>query len=169
MFKYLVRLVAFTDDDAPAVARNLSRARGQWGRFASVLTREGSNPKTMGYFYQAVVQSVLLFSVESWVLTTPLLRRLEGFHHRAVRRLARMGPSRRPGGDEWIYPPIEEALAVAGLAPMAVYIDRRQRTIADYISTRPILELCKAARRLPGSGNYQKWWDRQPDNDEVDE
>ncbi len=69
MFKYLGRLLVINDDDAPALARNLLRARSQWGRFSTVLTREGANPKAMGYFYQAVVQSVLLFAIETWVVT----------------------------------------------------------------------------------------------------
>ena len=80
-----------------------------------------------------------------------------------------MGPSQRIGTNEWIYPPIEEALEVTGLAPMAVYVERRQRTIVENISTRPILELCKEARRLPGSNSYQKWWDNQPELVEDEE
>ena len=119
----------------------------------------------MGYFYQAVVQAVLLFSCETWVLSATMLRRLEGFHHRAVRRIAKMGPSQTIGTNEWVYPPIAEALDVVGLAPMAVYVDRRQRTIEDYISTRPILELCKAAQRPTGSRDCQRWWDRTPEPD----
>lgn len=162
VFKYLGRLLVMNDDDGPALVRNLSRARSQWGRFSPVLTREGASPKVMGYFYQAVVQAVLLFSVESWVLTPPMLRCLEGFHHRAVRRIAKMGPSQRNGGREWVYPPIAEALDVCGLAPMAVYVERRQRTIEDFIGARPILEICRAAQRLPGSDGFQLWWDNRP-------
>lgn len=160
VFKYLGRLLVINDDDAPALVRNLLRACSQWGRFSPVLTREGATPKTMGYFYQAIVQAVLLFSVETWVLTPQMLRHLEGFHHRVVRRIAKMGPSQRPGTNEWVYPPVDGALEVAGLSPIQVYITRRQHTIEDYISTRPILEVCKTTRRLPGTGNYQKWWDR---------
>ena len=43
-FKYLGRPLAMTDDDWPAIYRNLSRARQKWGRFSRLLVREGANP-----------------------------------------------------------------------------------------------------------------------------
>ena len=38
-------------------------------------------------FFKAVVQAMLLFRVETWVLTQRMERDLESFQHRVVRRI----------------------------------------------------------------------------------
>ena len=64
-FRYLGRTLTSTDDDWPAVARNIQRARATWGRLARILGREGADPKVSRNFYIAVTQQVLLFGAES--------------------------------------------------------------------------------------------------------
>ena len=44
-FKYLGRVLTNTDDDWPAVAGNIRKARANWGRLARILGREGADPK----------------------------------------------------------------------------------------------------------------------------
>ena len=44
-FRYLGRLLTATDNDWPAVAGNIKKARRSWGRLAKVLGREGADPK----------------------------------------------------------------------------------------------------------------------------
>jgi hypothetical protein len=41
----------------------------------------------MGKFYTAVVQSVLLYGSETWVLSEKMRRMLEGFHNRCARQM----------------------------------------------------------------------------------
>ena len=60
-FCYLGRILTSTDDDWPAVARNLRKARVTWGRLARILGRKGADPKVSRNFYIAVTQQVLLF------------------------------------------------------------------------------------------------------------
>ena len=43
-------------------------ARGKWERLVKMLGREGSDNIIVGRFYVAVVQEVLLFGDETWVL-----------------------------------------------------------------------------------------------------
>ena len=43
-FRYLGRILTSTDDDWPAVARNLQKAQATWGRLARILGREGGGP-----------------------------------------------------------------------------------------------------------------------------
>ena len=62
------------DDDWLAVARNLVRARKSWGRLARILSREGADKKVSGTFFKAVVQQVLMFGAERWVLTPRIER-----------------------------------------------------------------------------------------------
>ena len=42
--RYLGRILTSTDDDWPAVARNLQKARATWGRMARILGQEGGGP-----------------------------------------------------------------------------------------------------------------------------
>ena len=104
LFCYLGRTLLSSRDDWPAVERNLRRAQVKWGRLAKILGREGADRRTAGRFYVAVVQVVLLFGSETWVLTPWLEKFLEGFCHRAARRMAGMGPKCQRDGI-WVYPP----------------------------------------------------------------
>ena len=72
-FRYLGKILTRTDDDWPAVARNLQKARVTWGRLVRILGREGADPKVSHNFYIAVTHQVLLFGAESWVLTVSSL------------------------------------------------------------------------------------------------
>ena len=68
-FKYLVRELMEVGGDWPSVAGNLRKARNLWVRMSRILSREGEDPKVSGHFFKAVVQAVLLFWAETWVLT----------------------------------------------------------------------------------------------------
>ena len=41
------------------------------------------------------------------------------------------------------------------------YVSRRQNTVAHYIATRPIAELCLAAKQRPGQRVETRWWDQE--------
>ena len=77
---------------------------------------------TVGMFYVAVVQAVLLFGFETWVLTPWLEKHLEGFHHGVAWRMAVMGPKCQQDR-AWVYPPIGEVLVMVGLVLIRIYID----------------------------------------------
>ena len=113
-----------------------------------LLGREGKDRRTVEIFYVVVVQSVLLFGSETWVMNPHLEKSLEGFHHWAVWWMAGMGPKSQRYGT-WVYPLIGAALSMVGLYKIEVYIDRRQNTVAQYISTHPIMDLCLVVERKP--------------------
>ena len=104
-FRYLGRPISFLDDDWPAVYRNLKKARQRWAQVSRVLTQEGSSPRVCGMFYKAIVQSVLLYGCETWVITPQVLKALEGFHHRVARRLSGRMPCHVQATDAWEYLP----------------------------------------------------------------
>ena len=67
--------------------------------------------------------------------------------------------AKRDASGEWMWPPISEALEVAGLYPIREYIHRRQSTIATYIAERPIYKMCMEATRAPGAYHSRlNWW-----------
>ena len=86
-FTYLGWVMTAGDDDWPAVAENLAKARRSWGRLQRIFRREGATPQISGSFFKAVVQQVLLFGAETWVVTPKMERALSGFLHGAARRL----------------------------------------------------------------------------------
>ena len=58
----------------------------------------------------------------------PIRRFLGGFHHKVARRLT--GRQHRLGRDGlWIYPPLEDAIAEAGLQEVETYVSRRKNTV----------------------------------------
>ena len=102
------------DDDWPAVAGNLAKARKSWGRMQGILRREGATPRISGNFFKAVVQQVLLFGAETWVVTPKMERALSEFLHGAARRLAGRQLRREKDGD-WHYPSLEGVMKEAGI------------------------------------------------------
>ena len=63
-----------------------------------MLIREGERPCVYIFFFKDVVQSVLLFCAETWVVTTRMRRVLRGFHELVARQLT--GVSRGGGETE---------------------------------------------------------------------
>ena len=52
-------------------------------------------------------------------------------------------------------------MAEAGLQEVDTYVSHRQNTVAQYILTRPIMELCLAAERRPGKRVEMRWWKQE--------
>eukprot|EP00978_Attheya_sp_CCMP212_P005928 scaffold13219_cov61-Attheya_sp.AAC.4 len=111
-------------------------------------------------FYKAVVQSILLFVSEAWVVTKPMLQALKGFHSRVARQLSGKTPHFCHATYEWIYPPTEKALEEVGLWPIEKYIESCQNAVVDYVATWPIFELCTEAEWPTGSQSSRRWWDQ---------
>ena len=92
------------------------------------------------------------------MVTTADLTMMEGFHVHAARRMAGMMP--RKTGDIWKYPKSRWVLAAMGLRPLEHYIMVRRHNIAQWITHRPIFELCKDAGRWRGLAPRPFWWDQ---------
>ena len=48
----------------------------------------------------------------------------------------------------------------AGLIDVYTSIQRRQNTVAQYIATRPLLDLCKGAQQREGVRVTLRWWEQ---------
>ena len=83
----MVQVLAEEENDWPAGVRNLRSARQKWARLNRILSREGEDERTLRHIYLAVVQLVLLYRSETWVLKPRMQRVLVSFHHRVARRL----------------------------------------------------------------------------------
>ena len=110
-------------------------------------------------FFKAVVQQVLLFGAETWVVSPIMERALRAFIHGAARRLTGIQPRRGRDG-KLSYPSLEGSMKEAGLTNVRTYINRRHNTVAQYIDTRPLLDLCKGATQREGARVTLRWWDQ---------
>ena len=126
------------------MVRNLRRAHQKWVWLTQLLRRELADARTLVMLYVAVVQAVILYWSENWVMSPRIVRTLGRFHHRVAHRLTGRQPRRRLDW-AWFYPPLAEAMAEAGLQVVETYSARHQNTVTQYIATRPIMDLCLAA------------------------
>ena len=113
-----------------------------------------------GNFFKAVVQAVLLFGAETWVLTPRMEGALDIFQYKATCRITGRQPRRR-GDRRWVYPSLKEAMREAGLEGIRKSTTRRQNTVAQYIATRPILDLCEQATQRLGERVSRRWWEQE--------
>ncbi len=145
VFRYLGRLLSQDDDDVQAVRNQLCKARGTWARIGQVLRWENAPPRVSAKFYKAIVQSVLLYESETWVLSLAVMARLKGFHIRVVYRMAKRHVPRRGPNLQWVYPPSEAMLEECGMHTIQHYIDVQRETIAKYVVGCSIFAECQGA------------------------
>ena len=153
-FRYLGRILDENDDDNHALQRQLARARTKWGRIASVLRSQGVKPRAMGYFYKAIVQTILLYGLETWVLSDFQLKQLRSFHSRVARYLTGRHIRQNEDGT-WFHPPTDGVLEEAGLRTIDEYIRRRRDTVRNFVRFRPIYEVCRQSTAI---SNRAVWW-----------
>ena len=79
------------------------------------------------------------------------------FIHGAARRLTGRQPRRGRDG-QWSYPSLEGSKKDARLNDVRTSINRRQNTVAQYIATRPLLDLCEGATQREGERVTLRWW-----------
>ena len=79
LLRYLGQTLLSLENNWPVVEQNLRGARGKWGRLENILGREGADRRTVGRFYVALLQAVLLFRYKTWVLTPPVGESPQGF------------------------------------------------------------------------------------------
>jgi hypothetical protein len=142
-FKYLGGVLERNDNDWPAVRHAIQRAQMVGGHLQRLLTKDHADTKTMSSLYKAVVQAVLLYGSETWVLTGAMEKTLQSFHWECARYIT--GKHIRPDlndleGKIRICPLSDAILEEAGLLPVQEYIKQRRSTIQNFTTSRPIYE-----------------------------
>ena len=66
----------------PVMVINLAKARAVWQKLTRILSREGAATRLSGFLFKAVVQLVLIFGEEKWVVTPRMGRVLWGYNTR---------------------------------------------------------------------------------------
>ena len=134
-FKYLGRYVTDTDDDTVTIRYNLKKANEAWGQLHRLILYEKKrNLRAAVSVYRSIVESILLYGSETWVLQGyKVLDRLEKFHRRCARFLT--GDFIRPDVDgTWVHPHTENVFRKAGLESIEKYIEKRKVHVANYLT-----------------------------------
>ena len=100
-----------------------------------------------------MVQQVLLFGPETWVLTPRIERALNSFMHGSARRITERHP-RRGWDRKWFYPSLEGAMKESGFKDIRTLINNRQITVAQYIATQTLMDLCEGTNQIGGAMVY---------------
>ena len=72
VLKYLGRLLERSDDGCPEVLRKNRKVRQVWGCQWKFMRRKGADTFISEKLYCTVVQAVLLFGMETWVLSAKM-------------------------------------------------------------------------------------------------
>ena len=97
------------------------RARSVWGILGTLLRQCGEEPRVSEIFYRMVVQAILLYGSETWVLSASMENRVEGTHTEFL-RLITGKRSRRLGDGTWETPGAEGVREAAGTQLERIYI-----------------------------------------------
>ena len=124
---------------------NIRKSRQVRGVFGRYFKGRGKETTVLAKIYRVLVQAVLFFGAETWVLTEKMSQRLEGLHVIFLRQVTRKQAKRRRDGS-WRQIPTEEVLQGAGKQTLRIYVVRRQATVAEWVATRPIF-ICVCDRR----------------------
>ena len=59
------------------------------------------------------------------------------------------------------YPSLVGSVKEAGFTEIRKSITNRQNTVAQYIATRPLLDLCERTTHRGEARVYRRWWDQK--------
>ena len=128
------------------------------GEFKEVSEAGGDGSNYIGKFYRAVVQAVLLFGAEPWMLLAAMLKNIEGVHIGLLQQVMGM-KSLTIEEETWTKEGTDRVLQTAGNKPLREYIEKRQVTVSEWVDLRPIFEVCtKEMGYEEGEKLRELWW-----------
>ena len=75
-FNYIGILMDRSDDDWPSVLHSIRKSRQVWGGIGEILWSEWAETEVSEQFYCEIIQSVILFRAETWVITEKIIQKL---------------------------------------------------------------------------------------------
>ena len=92
------------------------------------------------------------------MLLEPMAQRLEGVHMGFLWQVKK-SKAKRLRDWSWRKAETKKFLQGAGTQPLRKYLDRRQATVSEWVSLRPIFDVCARETRYEGGGKLQvMWW-----------
>jgi hypothetical protein len=75
-------MMAQDNDNLQAICAQLWETRSTWAWVGQVLWSKNASPFAAAQFYQAIIQAILLYGSNTWVISQTALVWLEGFYIR---------------------------------------------------------------------------------------
>ena len=110
-------------------------------------------------FYWAVVQAVMIFGTETWVLSEAMVLLIQITGQKSKHQRDRT----------WRSAAAEKVIKEAVTQSLGAYIDKRQATVAEWVDLRLILEVCDKETGYKGGGMRQDTWWRKNGVQEASE
>ena len=107
-----------------------------------------------------MVQAVLLYGADSWVVKNSDLQKLNSFHKRAMRYMT--GCHIRRYGEDWEYPDHKILLRRCRLFPIETYLERQRGTLREYFmeNRRDLLDEAIQQNRHAKDVHKIFWWNQ---------
>ena len=99
-FPYLGRTVSYNNRYWVDLYQNLRKSRRWWEMVAKLVMKMGATVWALGVIYKAVLQMVLLYGIDIWVLKGSMLKALEVLYNRISRSITGNMDWHKAGG-EW--------------------------------------------------------------------
>ena len=122
-----------------------------------ILWKEGAKPQVSPMFHRAVVQTVLIFGEETWVLSEAISSNLEEVHMGFLNQITGQREVQQEDGT-WRQVEEKKVLEKAESHSLGNYIERIHATVAEWVELRPILEVCDREVGYEGGGSLQDPW-----------
>ena len=142
-FPCLGRTITYNNSDWVALCSNLCKSKRRWGVVEKVLSKTGAPIKVRAMMYKTVVQEVLLYGREIWVVIGAMITLIEVFNHRISIQIVVITAS-NVYSKEWEFTLVDTSLDITRLLPIKEYVRRRQETITEYVAGRPIYKYVQA-------------------------
>ena len=125
-------------------------------RYGHTHTHSGKN-------YNTIVQSVLLYGVDSWTVSQRDLNKLKSFHHRAVRYITGQHIKYVESDGVWTHPDHETLLKKCRLLEFERYLESRRGTLRGYLETThpTLLKVVKDLHPPARANNKILWWNQK--------
>jgi hypothetical protein len=137
---------------------------------AQIVVKEGASKKARGMFHRSVVQSVLLYGVETWTVALAMMKMLASFHNQVAKQITGILAKRVQG--EWVHSPVAPALEACDLHSIQECVWGWQRTMEEYVhgtATCPQGMCVSAAAHwllrdaaMVATGPHARWTGRSP-------
>ena len=95
----------------------MRKLQRRWGTVPGVLVKAEAMVQAKEIFYEAVLQTFLIYGIEILFITGTMMKVMEEFRHLISWRISGK-TSQQVGAEEWGWPLVEEDLEAAGLCPM---------------------------------------------------
>ena len=115
-------------------------------------------------FYKEVIQAILLYGLETWVLSSEMEKKVEGAHAGFLRGITGKR-AWRIGYGTWEMPVADVVQKANGKQSEMTYIGRQKATVAQGVELQPIFEVCAGEKVYEGGGRSREAWWRQEATD----